>query len=220
MGFQSFFRSKFHSTSKFSCKQKKDRIANREITMKWRNPIEWYANKLETDPIRTKCLTSGMISGSGDLVCQYIDFQNKKIDDGKSGEKDFLPDMARTGRFVLLGSVLVAPVVHVWYGMIMRRFPGTSLQAVFKRTATDQFFFAPMFLPTFMLNLMILEGRPLSEILEKLKNDMPETLLANWALWIPAMFLNFRFIPIKWQVLFSNFVGFVWNIYLSWKVHE
>lgn len=95
--FQSFFRSKFHSTSKFSCKQKKDRIANREITMKWRNPIEWYANKLETDPIRTKCLTSGMISGSGDLVCQYIDFQNKKIDDGKSGEKDFLPDMARTG---------------------------------------------------------------------------------------------------------------------------
>lgn len=31
------------------------------------------------------------------------------------------------------------------------------------------------------------------------------------------MFLNFRAVPPTYQVLFSNGVGFVWNMYLSYQ---
>ena len=29
--------------------------------------------------------------------------------------------------------------------------------------------------------------------------------------------INFRFVPTKYQVLYSNCVGFLWNIYLSYQ---
>ena len=135
-------------------------------------------------------------------------------------EQPFQPDLTRTSRFFILGLGLVAPVVHVWYGTLLKRFPGTSAKAVLTRTFFDQAFFAPLFLPTFLLNLMMLEGKSPNQVLERLRSDVPDALVTNWILWIPAMMVNFRFVPGKWQVLFSNAVGFVWNTYLSWKTQE
>jgi protein Mpv17 len=40
-------------------------------------------------------------------------------------------------------------------------------------------------------------------------------MITNYAVWVPAMFINFKFVPPTLQVLFSNFIGFGWNIYLS-----
>ena len=45
-------------------------------------------------------------------------------------------------------------------------------------------------------------------------------LVANWALWVPAQLVNFRYIPGKFQVLFSNVVALGWNAYLSFTAHE
>lgn len=47
--------------------------------------------------------------------------------------------------------------------------------------------------------------------------DYADTLVANWKLWVPAMFVNFKFVPTKYQVLYSNAVGFFWNIFLSFQ---
>ena len=102
----------------------------------------------------------------------------------------------------------------------MRKLPGNSLSVVLKRTLLDQIFFAPIFIPTFMTSLMILESKPLDEIPTVLIRNVPEVVRTNWALWIPAMLVNFRYVPGPWQVLFSNCVGFVWNVYLSWKTQE
>eukprot|EP00562_Extubocellulus_spinifer_P028467 CAMPEP_0178658828 /NCGR_PEP_ID=MMETSP0698-20121128/26208_1 /TAXON_ID=265572 /ORGANISM="Extubocellulus spinifer, Strain CCMP396" /LENGTH=350 /DNA_ID=CAMNT_0020301261 /DNA_START=128 /DNA_END=1177 /DNA_ORIENTATION=+ len=213
------------------------------------NPLlAWYSAKLESHPFTTKCLTSGFIAAGGDLLCQYLVHRNRLaslaeaaalVDATAPSDEDedddaiieiepidggsittFDVDWHRTGRFGALGFALVAPVVHLWYGTLMVRFPGTSMKAVLKRTSFDQLFFAPIFLPTFMINLMMLEGRPFDEVLPKLGRDLPDALVTNWCLWCPAMLINFRFVPLKYQVLYSNMVGFVWNTYLSWKTQE
>ena len=59
-----------------------------------------------------------------------------------------------------------------------------------------------------------MEGRP-EKIPTKLRSDWAGTVIANWSLWIPAQYINFKYIPIQFQVLFSNSVGFIWNLYLS-----
>jgi len=185
------------------------------------NPLNWYSKKLETHPYTTKCITSGCISGGGDLLCQYIVYKRKQKSSLSSSSSFFRPDWYRTGRFGILGFALVAPVVHLWYGALMTRFPGTSITTTLKRTFVDQAVFAPIFLPTFMTNLMLLEGkRTTEEIIPELKRNYPDALVSNWALWIPAMLINFRFVPSKYQVLYSNMVGFVWNTYLSWKTQD
>jgi len=54
--------------------------------------------------------------------------------------------------------MLVGPVVHHWYGTLMKYIPGISVGAVLKRTFCDQAFFAPVFQPTFMFSLMMLKA--------------------------------------------------------------
>ena len=108
----------------------------------------------------------------------------------------------------------------VWYGILMNKIPGSTLTVVLQRTFFDQICFAPIFIPTFMTSLMVLESKPIHEIQPVLIKDVPDVVKTNWALWVPAMLINFRYIPGPWQVLFSNCIGFVWNVYLSWKTQE
>ena len=39
-----------------------------------------------------------------------------------------------------------------------------------------------------------------NQIKGKLKQDLKTTVIANWKLWVPFQFLNFRFIPGNLQV--------------------
>jgi FtsH-binding integral membrane protein len=49
-----------------------------------------------------------------------------------------------------------------------------------------------------------------------LRASVPDIVVANWALWVPAQFVNFAVVPLKFQVLYSNVVALVWNVYLSY----
>ena len=96
----------------------------------------------------------------------------------------------------------------------MTRIPGTTTVSTLKRLFLDQSCFAPVFLTSFFSSALILDGKA-DEIETKLKNDLGSTIIANYSVWVPAMFINFKYMPAQYQVLFSNFIGFFWNIYLS-----
>lgn len=115
-----------------------------------------------------------------------------------------------------MGAAWVAPITHVWYGALSTRLiPGPrSLSRITQRLVVDQFAFAPLFLPSFIGCLWILEGR--DNIVQQLKEMIPDLMVANWSLWIPSMAVNFALVPLKYQVLFSNVVALTWNVYLSW----
>ena len=70
-----------------------------------------------------------------------------------------------------------------------------------QRMALDQFGFAPLFIPVFMSSCTILEGKA-SEIPDRLRASWAGAVTSNWALWIPAQLLNFKFIPPVYQVKF------------------
>jgi len=199
--------------------------------------LKWYNKTLETYPLMTKCITSGIIAGSGDFCCQYITYpenMNKPTENNsKSLSSDerhhinntndkFQLDSKRTFNFAVLGTALVGPILHVWYGLLNKHVnhPSLLLTAI-KRTVLDQTICAPLFLPTFMVSLMILEGKSIiydrDYMVAKLRNDYFDLLLMNWFIWIPAQMLNFRIIPPNYTLLFSNCTGFIWNMYLSYK---
>ena len=46
-------------------------------------------------------------------------------------------------------------------------------------------------------------------------HQLLQLLYSNWILWIPVQICNFYYVPTKYQVLTSNCVAFVWNMYLS-----
>lgn len=176
---------------------------SRETTSMVSNALAWYSRKLDTHPILTKCVSSGLVSAAGDLTCQYLTNHEKW-------------DLIRTGRFSLLGTLWVGPVLHYWYGALFSAFP----KQVLLRVGLDQFGFAPIFLTSFLSWLWTLEGEPPATLPTKLKENVPAIVVANWSLWIPAQAVNFYAVPVKYHVLFSNFVALLWNAYLSYSSHE
>ena len=175
-----------------------------------RNILTWYATKLDTHPLLTKGISSGIINCAGDVICQYL----------SNTDEEFQLDWLRAGRFLIMGSFFVAPITHAWYSLLSNRmFPGPStFRRVTQRVIVDQFGFAPIFIPGFMGSLWLLEGR--ENITSQLIELTPEVVVSNWLLWIPAMTLNFSVIPVKYHVLYSNVVALLWTIYLSWTNEE
>ena len=190
----------------------------------------------------TKTLTSGLIAGTGDFLCQWLirdncdknDNENNSKDDNEKDENDdellFQWDKARTGRFGFLGFALVAPCIHFWYEALNRWLPGTKAVVIAKRVFLDQFVYTPIFLPIWLGSLWSLErldpNLHHSDIdnkvdhvsyTQRLAESLPDIIMANWSLWIPVMTLNFRFVPLKYQVLTSNIVALLWNCYLSFS---
>jgi len=125
--------------------------------------------------VGSKALTSAVIVGLGDVACQTL-LEGRSLQSGsratttetaergemrrggESGEggvcaKPF--DYARLGNMTLLGAVLVAPVLHVWYGFLGRKLPGISIGPVVGRVVLDQALFAPTFIAIFFSALAV-----------------------------------------------------------------
>ena len=109
----------------------------------------------------------------------------------------------------------MAPVLGFWYTKLNQLIPAKTTAAAIGRVVADQALFAPVFVAMFLASLLLLNGVP-ELILPKLKQDWLRTVTANWALWIPGQFINFRFVPPQFNLLGSNVLALVWSTYLSW----
>ncbi|KAJ6363601.1 hypothetical protein OIU78_003722 [Salix suchowensis] len=169
--------------------------------------LSWYLNLLAKYPVLTKAVTSAILTLMGDLICQFVIDQAPSL------------DLKRTFVFTFLGLVLVGPTLHFWYLYLSKlvTLPGAS--GAFLRLLVDQFVFSPIFIGVFLSTLVTLEGRP-SEVVPKLQQEWFSAVLANWQLWVPFQFLNFRFVPQQFQVLAANVIALVWNVILSFKAHK
>ena len=62
-----------------------------------------YVKLLDTKPLLTKSITSGVLVGGGDMIAQVFVEKNKSY------------DFARTARFLTFGTVVVGPLMHGKY---------------------------------------------------------------------------------------------------------
>ncbi|ESW34014.1 hypothetical protein PHAVU_001G116800 [Phaseolus vulgaris] len=173
---------------------------------KW-SLLSWYLALLEKYPVAVKALTSALLNLIGDLICQLAIDQVQSL------------DFKRTFVFTFLGFALVGPTLHFWYLYLSKlvTLPGAS--GALLRLVLDQFIFSPIFIGVFLATLVTLEGKP-SEVVPKLKQGWFSAVLANWKLWIPFQFLNFRFVPQQFQVLAANVIAVAWNVILSFMAHK
>lgn len=64
--------------------------------------------------------------------------------------------------------------------------------------------------------MSIFEGKGPEAGVENLKSKFWYTLKNNWLLWPLANGINFAVVPLKFQVLYFNFVSIFWNMFLSY----
>lgn len=169
-----------------------------------------YNQSLIKSPILTKSITAGVLAFIADITCQAY-FPNKEDENKPIKERiNFL----RALKFTFLNSFIVPPIMHYWYNALSTKIIGDSLIAAIKRVACDQLLFAPLILPVFFIGTLLMDNQA-DKIPNKLKTDWFPSLMANYIVWVPAQLINFKFIPPQLRVLWANFIGFFWSIYLS-----
>uniref|UniRef100_A0A183EEW0 Mitochondrial inner membrane protein Mpv17 n=1 Tax=Gongylonema pulchrum TaxID=637853 RepID=A0A183EEW0_9BILA len=75
---------------------------------------------------------------------------------------------------------------------------------------------APIFTFTFITNLHMLEGKRPREALHKASNEIVPVMKTNYKVWPFAQLFNFYVLPLRYRVVFVQFIGLFWNMYLSY----
>jgi protein Mpv17 len=151
-------------------------------------------------------------------------------------------DFERLTRFMAYGFCM-APVQFRWFKFLERTFPITKLSAfgpAMKRVAFDQLIFAPFGVACFFTVMTVAEGGGRRAVTHKLKDMYVPTLKANYMLWPAVQVVNFRLMPVQFQLVsavlalghgpppyvkpanhflslqpFVSTVGIAWTAYLS-----
>jgi len=113
-------------------------------------------------------------------------------------------DFERLTRFMAYG-FLMAPLQHKWYSFLSTTFPITKETGAFipalKRVAFDQLLFAPIGLGIFFTFMTVAEGGGKRAIMKKFQDVYIPALKANYMVWPAVQILNFRVIPLQFQIV-------------------
>ena len=66
---------------------------------------------------------------------------------------------------------------------------------------------------------LIVKGGGIAAGKRQIEEKLYQVLLKNWAVFLPATFINLAFLPNQLRVLFLNGVFFFWTIFLSLTVN-
>jgi protein Mpv17 len=126
-------------------------------------------------------------------------------------------DFERLTRFMAYGFCM-APVQFKWFKFLERIFPITKTSAfgpAMKRVVFDQFIFAPVGIGVFFTAMTVAEGGGRRAVSNKLRDMYIPTLKANFLVWPAVQIVNFRLMPVQFQLPFVSTIGIAWTAYLS-----
>ncbi|TAQ84173.1 hypothetical protein B7494_g7502 [Chlorociboria aeruginascens] len=126
-------------------------------------------------------------------------------------------DFERLTRFMAYGFCM-APLQFKWFQFLSRAFPITKQSALLpamKMVAMDQLIFAPGSIACFFTVMTVAEGGGKRAVSHKLRDMYLPTLKANFMVWPLVQIINFRIMPIQFQLPFVSTVGIAWTAYLS-----
>eukprot|EP00092_Neocalanus_flemingeri_P000357 GFUD01000379.1.p1 GENE.GFUD01000379.1~~GFUD01000379.1.p1 ORF type:complete len:183 (-),score=49.43 GFUD01000379.1:64-612(-) len=168
-----------------------------------------YTKFVDKFPWGSQILQTGVLCASGDVIAQVV-VERKKLEDF---------EMARVGRFFIMGSCVVAPCIRSWYLVLEKivKFQGTK--AAISKMALDQAFFAPCFLVVFVTAASALQGLSFKDIKKNLDANYVDIVLTNWKIWPATQMMNFYFVPFQHRILVVNIVALFWNTYLASKTN-
>ncbi|XP_076758018.1 mpv17-like protein 2 isoform X1 [Xylocopa sonorina] len=140
-------------------------------------------------------------------------FLNSRISD------DYTHDYVRTKNMTIVG--LAQGPFHHWFYMILDRvIPGRNAVSVVKKTCVDQTIASPICLGMFFVGLGLLENRTVEEIREEVKTKLYDTWRVDCCFWPPTQCVNFLFIPLRYRVLYINFMTMIYDVFLSYIKYD
>ena len=91
-----------------------------------------------------------------------------------------------------------------------------SFRFVATKVVVDGFLFGPLDLLVFFTYMGFSTGKSVPQIKEDVKRDFLPAFILEGGIWPIVQVANFRFIPVRYQLLYVNFFCLLDSCFLSW----
>lgn len=179
--------------------------------------LQWYLAVLGSMPLRTKVITSTILSALSDIIAQSVEFSL-----GEGGAYDW----RRVTALALVGCLLTGPGFHMFYEYLEVCLPlvggivgGRNLVL---QVLVDQLAAMPVWLVGFFAVVQAVEiGKiDIEEIWLVMRRDFFPSLKLTWAVFPVCQLLSFGLLPCSMRVLVLNFVDIGYTAGLSYIKHK
>ncbi|KAF7117974.1 hypothetical protein CNMCM5793_007343 [Aspergillus hiratsukae] len=167
-----------------------------------------YLRQLQSNPLRTKMLTSGLLSGLQELLASWI-----ANDVSKHGHYF----SARVPKMTLYGMFISAPLGHLLVGILQKIFAGrTSLKAKILQILVSNLIISPIQNAVYLTSMAIIAGaRTFHQVRATVKAGFMPVMKVSWITSPIALAFAQKFLPEQTWVPFFNIVGFFIGTYVN-----
>ncbi|OJJ97489.1 hypothetical protein ASPACDRAFT_1872769 [Aspergillus aculeatus ATCC 16872] len=170
--------------------------------------LNLYLRQLQQNPLRTKMLTSGVLSGLQEILASWI-----AHDVSKNGH--YLSP--RVPKMVLYGMFISAPLGHFLIGILQKVFAGrTSLKAKVLQILASNLLVSPIQNAVYLTSMAVIAGaRTIHQVRATVRAGFMPVMKVSWVTSPIALAFAQKFLPEHTWVPFFNIVGFVIGTYVN-----
>ncbi|KAK9268585.1 hypothetical protein L1049_000339 [Liquidambar formosana] len=183
----------------------------------------WYQKCLSSHPVKTQVISSGFLWGVGDIAAQSITHSTaKKRLQISDADVKFKINWKRVAITSMFGFGFVGPLGHFWYEGLDRfirlrlQLQPKSVRFVATKVAMDSLIFGPFDLFVFFTYMGFCAGKNVAQVKEDLKRDFLPALILEGGVWPIVQVANFRYVPVRYQLLYVNVFCLLDSAFLSW----
>lgn len=162
------------------------------------------------NPVLKAALTSGSMCAMGDVLAQLISRNLAK--DTPELQKPYA--LERTARMGSWGLCFYGPYQCWWYALLDRTFGAKTTANFLWKVFLNQVALGPVVGLSVFTWTLAMQGQ-FDAIPGKIQRDLVPTMVNGWKFWVPAACINFKFVPLHYQVLYMSTCGLLWTGYLS-----
>lgn len=126
----------------------------------------------------------------------------------------------------LFGAVIMGPVGTAWYHYLdifvnkYYKLNVRPIQHLASKVILDTAIFNPLFLIIFFTSVSSFEGFSTHYMKSKLQRDFVPSYLVDTSIWPIIQTVNFRWIPVNYQLLLVNLFCFFDDVFISYVQHN
>lgn len=167
-----------------------------------------YLKQLQTNPLRTKMLTSGSLSALQELLASWI---------AKDRNKDGHYFTSRVPKMAAYGAFISAPLGHVLISILQKVFAGrTSLKAKILQILCSNLIVAPIQNTVYLISMAVIAGaRTIHQVHATWKAGFMPVMKVSWVSSPLCLAFAQKFLPEHTWVPFFNIVGFFIGTYIN-----
>jgi len=167
-----------------------------------------YLKQLQTNPLRTKMLTSGTLSALQEILASWI---------AKDRAKNGTYFTARVPKTAAYGAFISAPLGHVLISILQKVFSGrTSLKAKILQIIVSNLIIAPIQNSVYLVSMAIIAGaKTIHQVHATWKAGFMPVMKVSWISSPLALAFAQKFLPEHTWVPFFNIIAFFIGTYVN-----